>query len=125
MELIKEPHIQLGIYLFILFLAMIISKLNSGTVIMYGISTFLVWIPVSTFAGISTDYDWWYYAYLTGSFMIAYVILWVCFYITDKYGSPCNGEGAIVIVAPLTFAVVLIPLSLVIKLIWNFFAMPG
>lgn len=121
MELIKEPHIQLSIYLGILFLATIFSRLNCGTVIMYGISGFFIWIPISTFAGISSEYGWLHYAYLTGCFLIAYAFLWACFYIADKFGPPYNGEGGIAVIAPLMLAVVFIPLSLVIKLIWNFF----
>jgi len=120
-----EPHIQLGIYLSILFLAMIISRLNSEVVIGYGVNTLLIWILISTFAGISTDYDWWYYAYLIGSFLVGYVFLWACFYISDKFGEPYMGEGGLYLLAPIMITAFLLPVSLVIKLIWHYFVTPN
>lgn len=124
MEFIKEPHIQLGIYLSVLFLSMIISKLNSEIVITHGVNTLLIWILISTLAGISTEYSWWYYFYLVGSLLLGYLSLWACFYISDKFGEPYMGEGGLYLLAPIMITVFLLTVSLVIKFIWHFFVLP-
>lgn len=122
MELINQPFVQLTIYLGILIITSLLSRFDTGSILGFGTLTYSAWCLLATFAGISSQIDWIYYGYLLISFIIANAALWGAAHVANRIGTSCNGDGYMILIWPIMMTIVLLPLTVVIKLIWTWIA---
>ncbi|MDH5181630.1 MAG: hypothetical protein OEZ39_00320 [Gammaproteobacteria bacterium] len=121
MEQLKFPPVQLAIYLTLLVFTLVFSRLNSATVIQTGVNLLLGWTLLAVFAGIPGSYAWSWYGWLAGSLITAWLVLWACMALSNRFGEAYHGEGVMFLLAPLSVAAVLFPLAMIIKFLWQTF----
>jgi hypothetical protein len=116
MEIIQSPLNQLFIFLCAWLVNYSLKWRDEEYVIHSGFIAFVIWELFAAIVSVSSEVQWMYYLYLVGALLVAYLVYILCIAVSDKWGSPYNGEGAIAILMPVFMFAVLIGPSALIKL---------
>jgi hypothetical protein len=121
MEIIQSPLNQLLIFLFSWLVNYAFKWRDEEYVIYSGFIAFTLWEIFAAIVSISSEIQWMYYLYLAGALLVAYLVYIFCIAVSNKWGSPYSGEGAIAILMPVMMFAVLMGPSALIKLIVQLF----
>jgi hypothetical protein len=114
MDIIQSPINQLLIFLFVWLVNYVFKWRDEEYVIYSGLIAFTLWELFAAILSVSSDIQWVYYLYLTGALFVAYLVYIISIAVSDKWGVPYNGEGAIAILMPIfTFALIMGPSALI------------
>lgn len=117
-ETLQIPLNQLYIYSTLIIFIFFVRSFYAPSVILGGINLLLVWMVISSFFGIRSSISWNYYLQLSACFAVGYLLLVLLALAADRWGRAYNGEGFIVLIAPLTFSPIILP-AMAIKAIWS------
>lgn len=121
MEIIQSPLNQLLIFLFAWFLNYVLKWRDEEYVVHSGFIAFTIWELIAAIVSVSSEIQWMYYLYLSGSLLVAYLVYIICIAVSDKWGNPYNGEGAIAMLMPVFLFPLLLAPSAFIKLLVQIF----
>jgi hypothetical protein len=117
MEIIYSPLNQLLIFLCVWLVNYVFKWRDEEYVIHSGFIVFAIWELIAALVSISIEIQWMYYLYLSGSLLVAYLVYIICIAVSDKWGNPYNGEGAIAMLMPVFMFALLMGPSVFIKLL--------
>lgn len=121
-ELLREPHVQLFIYVAYLTVVLVVSRLKLATVLTHGLTLLILWMTVSLVFGVLPGIGWGYYLVLSLCFFIGYVFFLSVAGIVEKYGRGYANEGFIAVLAPLPlYFMIIVPVCL-LKIVWQLIA---
>ena len=118
-EILQLPLNQLYIYSTLIIFIFFVRSFYAPSVILGGINLLLIWMLISSFFGIRSSISWNYYLQLSACFAGGYFLLVLLALAADKWGRAYNGEGFIVLIAPLNFSLAIILPAMAIKAIWS------
>jgi hypothetical protein len=114
MEIIQSPFNQLLIFLCAWLLNYALKWRDEEYVIYSGFIAFTLWELFAAILSVSSEIKWMYYLYLAAALLVAYLVYILCIAVSNKWGRPYNGEGAIAVLMPVfLFALVIGPSALI------------
>ncbi|BCE03441.1 hypothetical protein [Marinicellulosiphila megalodicopiae] len=116
---IQSPFLHLLVYCAVLVFIALVSRLSALAIVIGGVSLISVWMLVGSIYAIGQTISWYYCLQLAGCLLVGYVFLWLLALAADEWGRCANGDGFMVILAPLSAALLIFFPSMAIKGIWQ------
>ncbi len=104
-----------------MFVSAMFSKFDTGDTLIWGLVGGSLFLFASLFYGVFFDHTW---GYILQAFfaVTGFTVLWILLIVaSDKFGTPIkNGEGMIVMLAPMMIFPVLFGVAIVVKFVFDF-----
>lgn len=110
-----SPYYQVGLVCAILLIITLISKFSEGALIESGIYVFSGWMFGSFCLSFFTETYWSYVLHWLAASMLFFAYWFLSIFLTERFGRPYNGDGAMAILIPIYFVPITLIASIAIK----------
>lgn len=112
---IYSPYFQLLFLVVVLTGVFLISRMSETTVIAWGIYLFFGWMAINFLLTFFAN-SYWYFLLHWFLSALGFLAFWyLCIYLSEKFGRPYTGDGAMVMLLPVYFVPVFLLVSIGIK----------